>query len=437
MSRPCLVVVEHTEIGRIRLAAPAALARGLRVVAVVPDSCPDGFFDSCPGVEVLKTADFALPALRALLAPLARDGAVAGVATPAGAFREGREELLAADVAALAREFGCPAGEPDSFYAAHNKVLMRERLDAAGVPSARHALISSEAECEARGREVGYPCITKPVTAGGSAFVRLNRDAGALRQSYRRTTDGVVDTFGKWNLAYRYRGRSFDNTRHLLCEEYLDGPEFSVELLCAGGRRWPLLIHEKLGVTQTESCVLEPLLFTPPASLDEEQQRRIGEYAARVCEALGLDHCLCHLELRLTARGPVVLEVNPRLGAAYIKENLETVYGLSYGDLFLAHSLKGEAFAPPPRREPPARRLAMSVVYTPLRGRITELAGLDEARRLPGVAEVKTFFKPGDRVDGRNEELFLVMARHFGESVEELERTHRAIEAAVRLKVEP
>ena len=102
-----------------------------------------------------------------------------------------------------------------------------------------------------------------------------------------------------------------------------------------------MLLHEKLLVTHEASTVLEHLLIVPSVSFTASQIEDAMAYCRDCVAALKVDRSLVHFEFRMTAVGPRVIEINPRVGGFYVHRSLRDLAGL---DPFLANlaMLSGE-----------------------------------------------------------------------------------------------
>lgn len=117
--------------------------------------------------------------------------------------------------------------------ACRDKAEMRARLKTGNVPSARSIRVDSRDAARAAAQELGYPVVLKPQTLAGSI--------GVIR----------VDADFEFDAAYAVAANSGHGVYgsaggRLLVEEYLDGPEISVECVVetASPRSW--LLHESL-----------------------------------------------------------------------------------------------------------------------------------------------------------------------------------------------
>lgn len=189
---------------------------------------------------------------------------------------------------------------------ARNKHLCRARLDSVGVPSARFAFARTVDEAVAGFRAVGAPAVIKPASGADSLLAAVVGDETSARRAAAATLDGVAalpqplhEQFG----------------RGILIEEKLVGELVSVELGMIDGRPLCYAITGRHRGRADEVFELGGFL---PARLDPATSRACEDYAVRVCHAIGLDFGLFHLEMIVTADGPRLVEVNPRMmGGAF------------------------------------------------------------------------------------------------------------------------
>src|ERR671933_1819332 len=87
--------------------------------------------------------------------------------------------------------------------------------------------------------------------------------------------------------------------------------------------------------------------FPAPVTLDEDRQRRIEELARAAVDALELEDCATHLEIKLQRdRGLCLLENAARLGGAMVPRVVHEAFGVDLIDLLLTALLGGEPELP-------------------------------------------------------------------------------------------
>jgi predicted ATP-grasp superfamily ATP-dependent carboligase len=149
-------------------------------------------------------------------------------------------------------------------------------------------------EWKTSAREIGYPVVVKPRRGAGCDGVCLVRDGRELERG--------VET-----------ARRVEGSESLLLQRYVPGVAASVSLLANGHRAVALTVNSQ-SVQASRSFFYDG--GTTP--FDHPLATRAVEVAIRTCEALGGLRGWVGVDLVLTDREAVVIEVNPRLTTAYL-----------------------------------------------------------------------------------------------------------------------
>jgi biotin carboxylase len=204
--------------------------------------------------------------------------------------------------ATVAAALGLPGGDPDMVMRCRDKHLTRQALDAAGVPQPRSVLVANESQAAAAAGEMGYPVVLKPRAMGGSLGVVLAGTPAELAPTFEFARDCEVP--GSW----RY-------DEGVLVEQYVPGPEVSVDTAVHHGELMPMFVARKrIGYPPYFEEVghvvdaADPLLADPG----------LAHVMRAAHEALGFTDGITHAEYKLTPDGPKVIEVNARLGGDLI-----------------------------------------------------------------------------------------------------------------------
>ena len=367
-----LALVESNTSGTGRLFARAARARGLRPVLLTaePGRYPFAVEDRLDVVLVDTREDAAvIAACRALAAG---DGGLRGVTTSS--------DYYVVTAATAARALGLPGPAPEALAACRDKEQQRRRLARAGVAIPRFAAAASPDEAGEAAAALGFPVVVKPVTGSGSVGVRCCADRAAA----------LVHATAL--LARRTNERGMPITPRVLVEEAVDGAEFSVERLASTA----------VGVTGKHLGPLPDFVEIGhdfPAPVPPEVAGALTACASAATDALELHGCATHTELRWSARGPIVIEVNPRLAGGFIPELVRLAHGVDLIEQAIALAC-GE---PPSLAPATASHAALRFLLCPGDGRIDRIAGLDAARGIAGVVEVALYVQPGAQVARRGD----------------------------------
>ncbi|WP_043224612.1 ATP-grasp domain-containing protein [Streptomyces sp. NRRL F-5193] len=252
-------------------------------------------------------------------------------------------------VAQLAERLGLAVTTPESVRTCRDKAASRAAFARHGVPSARSVAAASLDEALAVAEAIGFPVVVKPAAVGGSIGVIKAETREDLAEAYAFATRGVQQHGG-------------DNCS-VLVEEYLSGPEVSVECVTYQGVTTPVAVtrkelgdeplFEETGHTLTAG---DPLLET------------VAPIAKAAVRATGVTGGIQHVEIRLTPTGPRVIEVNGRIGGDWIGWAVEQALGLPLARIAADIAVGAAPDLTPTRQE----AVAIQVLYAPASGTLTQ-----------------------------------------------------------------
>ncbi|HEY8472064.1 MAG TPA: ATP-grasp domain-containing protein [Natronosporangium sp.] len=212
------------------------------------------------------------------------------------------DEARVLQCAKVAAALGLPGGDPEAIMRCRDKHRTREALAAAGVPQPASVLVSTAEEALAAADRIGYPVVLKPRALAASLGVVRVDTPDELAERFEFARDTTVPGAWQYDAA-------------ALVEEYLPDPEVSVDSAVHQGTVYPMFLARKeIGYPPYFEEVghvvdaADPLL-TDPA---------IRQVVQDTHTALGFRDGMTHTELKLTASGPKVIEVNARLGGDLI-----------------------------------------------------------------------------------------------------------------------
>ena len=287
------------------------------------------------------------------------------------------------DVAAkTAARLGLPHLSEGAATAARNKFVCRERLKAAGLDVPRYALMHTPADIEPSAKAVGFPAILKPADGAGSISVQRVDSIGELRRAFEDLSPGLLDV-------EHVVGAPF------LLEEYLDGPEFSIEGYVDRGQPHVLAVTEKqLG----EAPYFVEMGHVVEAAISVEERRETVKYVERVTRAIDLRLGAFHAEARITTRGPVLIEINCRLGGDRIIRLVELTKGISLSAA-VVRSYCGLEIQPE-NIALDERHGVAGVRFLSMAGSATmgNVKGMEEVRAMPGCQEAEIYLRAGEKV---------------------------------------
>jgi biotin carboxylase len=286
--------------------------------------------------------------------------------------------------ARVAAVLGLPGLPPGTVDEVRDKSLMRARAAAAGLRVPRFREVSSADQIALAAREIGFPCVIKPVNESGSIHVSRADNLAGLQAAYERlSTDERLD------LGRRLTGR-------VLVEQYISGDEYSVEGYVLDGTVHTAALTRKLLGPEPNFVELGHLT---PARLDPDATREVFAYVRQVAEALHLTTGLFHCELRLSPGGPVLIEIGARLPGDHIADLVELTTGLSLPRVALAAALGIDPAELCAQGTPRAQSTGIRFFTAPEGvAEYHELKGWDELAGRADIVATELAIRPGESI---------------------------------------
>lgn len=287
-------------------------------------------------------------------------------------------ESVYATVGKLCRYFDLPGPNPESVEQCCDKFTQRQLLSEAGVPIPTYRLATNVTDVESAAAEIGLPVILKPAVGAGSRGVRLccNVDELAEHTAYLLGGRHIAADLLGWKHIWR-------SSLKILVEEFAQGPYYCADIMG----------DEVIGIGAADLSPPPHFVFhecTIPAPLTDAEHERIADISVSCLRALGLGWGPTCIEFRWTKRGPVVIEVNPRLAGAPGPQMVQLAYGVDIITEHIKLAMGDESDLRKAHSQTAAAR-----IFVPDRdGTIKSIAGESRAAAMSGVAEVKFYVEP-------------------------------------------
>lgn len=263
---------------------------GLRVVAV--DMNPEAVGFQVPGIETETISTIDIPKVL----EAAKRHQIGGIMTLAS-------DMPMRTVAVVAREMGLVGVSEDTALKATDKAVMRQCLLEHKVPVPRFYKVADQQQYEEAAASFTCPFVVKPADNSGSRGIVLVEDPS--------DTDAVFS-------AYAYSRRHSRNG-NVVVEEYMSGPEVSVETLSVNGNCTVVQITDKL---TTGAPHFVEMGHSQPSRLPPETTEQIRQVVIAANKAIGIENGPSHTEVIVTKDGPKIVEIGARLGGDCITTHL-------------------------------------------------------------------------------------------------------------------
>ena len=195
-------------------------------------------------------------------------------------------------VASVAEKYKLYAVTPSVAQRATDKIEMIRCFERYDVPHPWFEVITFEEELKDLLLKHSVPFIMKPNDSSGSRGVVLVKDYHEVRDAFLYS-------------------KSVSKSGLILVEEYMQGPEVSVEVMTIRGETTILAVTDKL--TSGAPFFVE-MGHSQPSQLPNETIEKIKEVAIKAVQAIGIDNSPSHVEIIVTEDGPKLVELGARLG---------------------------------------------------------------------------------------------------------------------------
>lgn len=339
-------------------------ARELGLEIIVVDMNPKAIGFDIEGVkkEVISTID------ASAIVEAAKRHQIDGIMTLA-------TDMPMRSVAAVAKEMNLIGIDEDTALKATNKAEMRKALQIGGVPIPKFFKVANKEEYFEAVKQFDVPFIVKPADSSGS-----------------RGIFEVIDITDKKLIegAYDYC-RPYSRVGDVVVEEYMSGPEVSVETLSVDGVCHLIQITDKL---TTGAPHYVEMGHSQPTRHSKEIANRIAEVARMANKAIGIKNGPSHTEIIVTSEGPKIVELGARLGGDNITTHLVP---LSTGVNMVECCIK-IALGETPDIEPKWNKGSAIRYFQQHAGVVKSIEGIEDAKKIDGVQQISIVHGVGETI---------------------------------------
>jgi len=204
-----------------------------------------------------------------------------------------------------------------------NKLLMKEKLLAAGVRTAKFLKVSEETELGKVEKEIGYPMIVKATDLQGSRGINIVKSPDRLHEAFRDTM-------------------SLTKKDYCIIEQYIEGKEYGAQAFVYKEEVLFVLPHGD----ETIMCkTAVPIGHYMPYEISDALYEDTTKQVTNAIKALGINNCAVNVDLIEKDGKTYIIELTGRVGANSLPELTSNYFGINYYEMILATCL-GESPLP-------------------------------------------------------------------------------------------
>lgn len=276
-------------------------------------------------------------------------------------------------VAKIGEKFNLNTISFDSAMKATDKFLMRKQLFLDNVPIPIFYEIKDKSDFFEVIKKFENKFIVKPSDSSGSKGVVLCDKSDDLTE--------LANVFQEV--------MSYSASGYILIEEFMDGPEVSVESLTIDGETKVVAITDK---KKTDLPYFVEVGHSIPSTLNEDVQNEVKKITIAAIKSLEINTGPTHTELIITKEGPKVVEIGARLGGDNITSHLVP---LATGVDIVGYTIKlalGEKV-----KYKSGNELSAAIRYFHgEKGKLKFINNIDELKNTQGIKEIVLTKKIGD-----------------------------------------
>lgn len=282
-------------------------------------------------------------------------------------------------VASVAAALGLPGIPVESARLATDKLAMKQRFAADGVPIPWFSAVESADHLKALVAAEGLLMVIKPVDSRGSR--------GVLRLQPETDLDWAYTT-----------AKGHSPTGRVMLERFLPGPQVSTESLVIDGvayspgfadRNYEYLDRYAPHIIENGGQL--------PSHLDEATQQAVRDLVQQAAQSMGIRNGVVKGDIVVTDGKPHVIELAARLSGGYFcTHEIPLNTGVDLVGAAIRQAL-GEPVNPADL-QPKFNRPVAQRYFFPEPGVVTAVEGADAFDEHPDVAYLELRVKPGDRI---------------------------------------
>ena len=209
------------------------------------------------------------------------------------------------EAARLAQRLDLPYLNTESAKLLRDKYSVRTCLRNAGIAQPEFALATTNAEIHGAVTAVGLPVLIKPSDGYGSQNIITITSEDEL-EFHQDDLQHLLPFATDYGLGVRSNDR-------LLVERYMSGVFLGCDTFSLNGQHHLLGVNEKL-MFDRPSFAIRGGCFTP----NDGRWANLEGYLFNILDAVHFNCGAAHIEIMVTAQGPRLVEINPRLVGAKI-----------------------------------------------------------------------------------------------------------------------
>lgn len=272
-------------------------------------------------------------------------------------------------VAKVAKALNLPGLDPEVAERATNKLERIKCLTEKGIPCPKFETAKKVEEAKRKTEKIGFPCVFKPIDKAGARGVIKVNNKDEVKSAFSHTL-------------------SYTQKNIILIEEYLEGKELSTESIIYNDKIYTIAFADR----NYDKKRFEPFFIEDggemPTSLSKNEIKEVIKTVNSAIQALGIDWGVAKGDVIIDDNGEVkIMEMAARTSGGRfcsLKVPFSTGINMLRPLILMAVGLTPDLNDLKPKF---SRGIAERFIF-PKPGKVIEIKGVDEAKRIEGIYKI-------------------------------------------------
>jgi len=245
-------------------------------------------------------------------------------------------------------------------------------------------LVNSLKEAGNISKEIGFPCITKPLNLTKSRLVIKSDNIDDLKKNLKQTFQKINEV---------YKNVHSESNPKTLAEEYMEGDLYSIDAYVSSKGKIYFTPIVKV-VTGKDIGIDDFFNYyrALSAGISENEEKRAQIVAKKALKATGPTAITVHIELMRTENGKwKIVELQTRPGG-YRNEMLKLSYGIKHYENDFLNKIGKKPIIPTKHKS----YTAVLEIFPEKEGRIVSIEGIEEMKKMKSFLRYEQAKNPGD-----------------------------------------
>lgn len=300
----------------------------------------------------------------------------------------GFNDMLLPYYADICKKAGLPCyGTKEQFETFTNKNLYKAKCKEFGVPTVEEYNINLST-FNVDSRNIKYPVLVKPADNSGARGIFIVNNQDDLYFAYQKAIE-------------------FSKTKKILVEQYLTGKEVTVFFVFQNGKYYLSGIGNRHVKSIKQDIIPLPVGYTFPATITDKYIKNILPSVKKMLKSIGVKNGMMFMQCKVENDVVIVYDIGFRLTASLEYRIFDECCDYNPMEMMIRFALTGEMakYDIKEKINPYLGSYAYNISFLAEPGKIAKVQGIEDVRKISGVAGAVIAHYPGEIISKEMEGL--------------------------------